>query len=637
MTTTTGEREKRVAQRRVKGFTKQFGQAHRNLARHAAFPLSLTPDLLYQIWANFVPEAPWEAVAHLLLSRLCRQVGYEMYEMDIADRNLLLRELKEQFGQERLDELAEFLLDYVAQRLTDDDPDTQDLREAQEWTALAYTKPNELVRELAQRLSERVQQEDMGEVLRLASLADTFAEPLLEEGLEPLLVYSHGMVSLFRGDSEQASELFCKLQVKKHQLLIAGVNLEIPILPTEKATTLPEIQRTPLSRQEYRNRKVLLTKVNNFWVKGVLEKSLYNQVRLELGLEENPDAITNPCNVLTETDKSSPKPLPNGTKIIDIFDQIGEGRTLLILGKPGSGKTTTLLELTRDLTARAEQDSHLPIPVVFHLSSWANKRQKIEDWLVEELNTKYDVPKKIGQDWVTQQQLLPLLDGLDEVKANYRDDCIAALNQFQQNYGAELVVCSRIKDYEALSNRLNFQNAIYIRSLTLEQICHYLDSMSVDLIGLRTLIIEDSVLQELAQSPLMLNIMMLAYQGVAIEDLPRTEVIEERRKQFFDDFIMKMLNRPNRSKGDLVYSTSETIRWLSNIARFLEQENRVVFSIEHTLPAFLQYVSGNRPWNYSRFLDYATERLLLQKVGNSYRFIHRLLQKHFAELQLPEE
>ena len=82
-------RAMRITRIRVEGFAEQFGEIHRNLARHAAFPLVLTPDLLYQIWANFVPEAPWVAVAHVLLSRLCRQVGYEIYEMDIADRNLL--------------------------------------------------------------------------------------------------------------------------------------------------------------------------------------------------------------------------------------------------------------------------------------------------------------------------------------------------------------------------------------------------------------------------------------------------------------------------------------------------------------------------------------------------------------------
>jgi GUN4-like len=228
MPTTNKEREIRIAQKRVEGFAQQFGEAHRNLARHAAFPLVLTPDLLYQIWANFVPEAPWTAVAHVLLSRLCRQVGYEMYEMDIADRNLLLRELKGEFGQERFDELGEFLLDYVAQRFTDDDADTRDLREAQEWTALAYTKPDEAARELAQALSQKVQQEDMGEVLRLASLFETLAEPLVEAGFEPLLVYARGMGCFVRQDFQVGAEQFAQISQNRDTIQVAGVSLAVP-------------------------------------------------------------------------------------------------------------------------------------------------------------------------------------------------------------------------------------------------------------------------------------------------------------------------------------------------------------------------------------------------------------------------
>ncbi|WP_392482762.1 hypothetical protein [Nostoc sp. C110] len=228
MPTTNKEQEIRIAQRRVEGFAQQFGEAHRNLARHAAFPLVLTPDLLYQIWANFVPEAPWTTVAHVLLSRLCRQVSYEMYEMDIADRNLLLRELKGEFGQERFDELGEFLLDYVAQRLTDDDADTQDLREAQEWTALAYTKPDEVARELAQALSKRVNQEDMGDMLRLASLVETLAEPLLEAGFEPFLIYIDGIRSFVYGDLEQAVSHYNHLRERAPNTNIGGVSLAIP-------------------------------------------------------------------------------------------------------------------------------------------------------------------------------------------------------------------------------------------------------------------------------------------------------------------------------------------------------------------------------------------------------------------------
>ena len=305
-----------------------------------------------------------------------------------------------------------------------------------------------------------------------------------------------------------------------------------------------------------------------------------------MGLEERPDAITNPLSEILEIGDDSPQPFPEGTKVIDIFDQIGTGRTLLILGEPGSGKTTTLLELARDLIGRAEQDTNQLIPVVFNLSSWAKKRQTIAHWLVEELNTLYQVPNKIAQALVTQQQLLPLLDGLDEVKADYRDDCILALNKFNKDYyNGDLVVCSRIKDYQTLSNRLNFQKGVCIRLLTLEKIYHYLDSVGDNLTVLRTLIAEDTVLQQLAQSPLMLHIMTLAYQGVAVEDLPKTEVIEERRKQLFNAYIEKMFKR---RKTNQQYKKAQVKHWLIWMAQRMVEESQTVFLIEKMQPYWLK-------------------------------------------------
>lgn len=218
----------RIAVNRIEGFAKQFGEAHRNLARHAAFPFVLTPDLLSQIWKNFVSDAPSAAVNDVLLSRLFRQVGYEMYQMDIAERNLLLRELKEQFGQERLNALGKFLLDYVEQRLTGDDSYTQDLAEAQEWTALAYTKSTGTVRKLVEALSLRVKQQNVTEILRLTSLVETFAEPLVKAGFEPLLVYADGLKSLVRGNHQDAEEKLGKLFQGNDFVKIAGEKASIP-------------------------------------------------------------------------------------------------------------------------------------------------------------------------------------------------------------------------------------------------------------------------------------------------------------------------------------------------------------------------------------------------------------------------
>jgi hypothetical protein len=254
---------------------------------------------------------------------------------------------------------------------------------------------------------------------------------------------------------------------------------------TEREDAQMRLRR--LTPQQVKNRQAILNKVRNFWVKGVLETSLHDQVLIELGLEERADAVVSSWNMELATAGEAQKPLPKGTKVISIFDQLGEGRTLLILGEPGAGKTTTLLELTRDLLNRAEQGLDYRIPVVFNLSSWAGKRQTIADWLVAELSSKYQVPKEIGQDWVKKQELLLLLDGLDEVKAEHRESCVAALNDFHQNYAPEMVVCSRIQDYSALSNRLNFQSAVYLRSLTPEQARHYLDSLKADLTGVESI------------------------------------------------------------------------------------------------------------------------------------------------------
>jgi hypothetical protein len=196
--------------------------------------------LLYQIWANFVPEAPWTAVAHVLLSRLCRQVGYEMYEMDISDRNLLLRELKEQFGQKRLDELGEFLLDYLAQRLNGDDSDTQDLAQAQEWTALVYTKPDEAARKLAKalRLSLLRCNSRIGGKSCALLVSRNLCGASTRGGIEPLLTYASAINNFARGDLEEAGNQIVNLPEQRSLLRIAGVILPIPaqiLIDTDEA------------------------------------------------------------------------------------------------------------------------------------------------------------------------------------------------------------------------------------------------------------------------------------------------------------------------------------------------------------------------------------------------------------------
>ena len=56
--------------------------------------------------------------------------------------------------------------------------------------------------------------------------------------------------------------------------------------------------------------------------------------------------------------------------------------------------------------------------------------------------------------------------------------------------------------------------------------------------------------------------------------------------------------------------------------------------VQHFILRFILYIKGESPWNYARFLDYATDRLFLQKVGGGYIFVHRMLLEHFAQMKL---
>ena len=121
-----------------------------------------------------------------------------------------------------------------------------------------------------------------------------------------------------------------------------------------------------------RNQRILLEKVKRFWIRGVLENSLYDAVLIELGMQAQPDLVEHPLQVVVDMPEQDKRIPPLGKPILEIFDEAD--RALLILGTPGSGKTTTLLKLARDLAARAEQDPTEPIPVIFNLSSWAQRR-----------------------------------------------------------------------------------------------------------------------------------------------------------------------------------------------------------------------------------------------------------------------
>ena len=330
-----------------------------------------------------------------------------------------------------------------------------------------------------------------------------------------------------------------------------------------------------------RDRSRMLEKVRKIWITGFLERSLSHETRILLGLSERLDAVARPMDLLVQRPDQGERPLPPGMQIVEVFDAMEQ---LLILGAPGSGKTTLLLELARDLLDRAVRDPTHPIPVVFPLSTWAESRRPLAEWLMEELYQRYDVPRKIGQAWVDADQILPLLDGLDEVKPAHRAACVEAINAFRKAHDLPLVIGSRTADYHALAVPLQLYGAIVVQHLSAQQADSYLTEIGPAGEAVRRAMGHDPMLGEMLDSPLMLNIVTAAYAGQPGSQPRLSGTLKERRDHLFGAYVDQMFRR----RGvDRHYPPQRTVHWLTWLAWQMVRHSQTVFYIERLQPDWL--------------------------------------------------
>ncbi len=325
--------------------------------------------------------------------------------------------------------------------------------------------------------------------------------------------------------------------------------------------------------------------MRQFWIDGVLAQKLRGVGALEPRRHLLADAVEHPWERVLELPGGQSAPLSGGTPILRVFDDVN--RALLILGGPGAGKTTTMLQLAGELIERSARDPGTPVPVVLNLSSWTVSRTSFVEWVVSDLKSKYYVPERMSRPWLESHRLLLLLDGLDEVAAERRADCVTAINKFVEEWGAPgLLVCSRLDEYTALPVRLRLHGAVKLLPLTVEQVDRYL-SGDEGLAALRDTIRQDPELRELARSPLMLDVMTTAYRDLPPRSIPGGDgSAGARSTPVFDTYVRRMFERHGRAVQP--YSKERTVSCLSWLAHHMHRHAQSVFLIEQLQPSWLE-------------------------------------------------
>ena len=385
-----------------------------------------------------------------------------------------------------------------------------------------------------------------------------------------------------------------------------------------------------LSEYQLSSRRRQLLKQMKTDVAKRLEDSLHNLIRVDLeqaevrhqvgrrretqetGTSQPAKSSFTLIQRLFRNFKNSPEKVSVSTaeKTYSIFHRNDIGGRLLILGEPGAGKTTELLSTAERLIQDAFEDSNNPIPLIFELSSWT-PNTSILVWLSQQLQKKYGVSKehssKLIHQWIQQNSLMLLLDGLDELSREDQIACMHSLEKFLEEHRAlSALICCRREEYEQSGQKIRQLNgAIYLRPVEKSQVHQYLKDLGQETLWKN--IQARPAIMELAQSPLFLTMLVIVDKGQPILD----------KTSLFNAYIQQQIHDPSHQgtyKPGTGKTPDQTLHYLSWLAQQLEERKETEFLIESLQP---NWILSNQQRTY-RWIAGLIFSLIFSLIGSLY-------------------
>lgn len=371
---------------------------------------------------------------------------------------------------------------------------------------------------------------------------------------------------------------------------------------------------------------------------------------------------------VTAAEHQQPLRLSNPVPVLEILRQ---NSGLIVLGDPGSGKTTFLKYLALSLAGGNSHETGLGdrLPILLPLAAYANALQKsdvrLDDFIAEYFaDIGADLPIDTMLDEALQAgRALILLDGLDEVKdPNLRNTVVERVVDFyafHRRQGNKFVITSRIVGYRAVRPAAEGLVECTLVDFDDDEISLFVDRWMTalekqaqgdtqvaradaenDRRELMDAIYENPGIRRLAATPLLLTILALVKrQGVTLP---------ERRVQLYDQYVSTLLSTWNRARSlsgrapgrDL--DEVQTVRILALLALWMHQVNPGVGLVKREdlrrklEELFVERGDANPQAAAIQFLQDVREHsaLLLERGPGEYGFIHLTFEEYLSAVAI---
>lgn len=216
---------------------------------------------------------------------------------------------------------------------------------------------------------------------------------------------------------------------------------------------------------------------------------------------------------------------------------------VVLVGDGGAGKTTLLIRVAAAMAKYALEHQSAPLPLYMRLNFF-DAEERALDGLLEELARSSRLNPQMLRDILRgERPCCLLLDGLNEVRREFRGSCISAIEKLASTLGPHrCIITSRVTaDVDELVRRVAPATILEMVPLTEPQIRAVLGRRGLtsvaDHLGPR--------LAELARTPFLVGAIITICEGVDREEVPI--IVPQIYRTLIDDYIFtrRELQKPD--------------------------------------------------------------------------------------------